>query len=1005
MKRWGVPSSMLLCAVLIPLGYGNPMQYELAIRDKTPALTALSHATLVIEPGTIIEDATLLLQGERILGIDENNQIPAAAKEINLSGYTIYPGFIDSYTQYGVTLGENSHAPSPIYEIESVGAQHANPAVRSDINWFEHFKAEPDTAKNWLKNGFTSVHSHGQDGIFRGQGFVSSLATASSHELLYQSHSGHWLSFDKGSSPLEYPNSLMGAVALIRQTLADSQWYSTHQHKQTGNTQTSLLALQNHKDKSIWFASQHPQDPFIAQQLLGEFELEPILLGSGLEFENLNQVSDAQWILPLKFAAKPSLEHPLDHADISVRQLRHWERSPGNAAALAAAEIPFALTQHGIEPEQFWPRLRKAMSHGLQADDALAALTTVPAAMLGLDQRLGRLAKGYQADLVISQGDLFTNGSLHGLVLRGEFQPLHSPSEQAYQGEYELELDQHQLILTFEQDAGKLSGLLEQGEGQIPLTELKLTPFGLGFRADLTPLGFPGISQLYLQQQAQGLSGEIHFADGQQRSVIARPQPKPVDPPSEAPPEPVHYLSRQTQPNVAYGRAEAPLSQALHIRNATVWTSTEAGVLTDSDVLIQNGRILAIGPQLKTPKGFQTLDASGKHLTAGIVDEHSHIALRGGVNEASENITSEVRIGDVLDPTDIHIYRALAGGVTTAQLLHGSANPIGGQAQTIKLRWGESAQGLKFQQAPASIKLALGENVKQSNWGDQFTERYPQTRMGVDALLRDAFVAAKEYRQAQQQYAQLRRSAKRDAVPPRPNYRLDAIAEILEGQRHIHVHSYVQSEILALLELAQEQDFHVQTFTHVLEGYKLAPELAVAGSSASTFADWWAYKFEVFDAIPHNACLMTEQGVLTSINSDSRDLIRRLNQEAAKSMMYCDMSAEQAWAMITINPAKQLKIDHLVGSIEIGKHADLVLWNASPLSVYARAETTWVDGKPYFSRVQDRLERHAIAAERQALLQKALADDEADPFGQILTPEPTPGWHCDTLGQHSHHVH
>jgi imidazolonepropionase-like amidohydrolase len=347
------------------------------------------------------------------------------------------------------------------------------------------------------------------------------------------------------------------------------------------------------------------------------------------------------------------------------------------------------------------------------------------------------------------------------------------------------------------------------------------------------------------------------------------------------------------------------------------------------------------------------IDATGKHLTPGILDEHSHIAIEGGVNEGTHAVTAEVRIGDVIDPDDINIYRQLAGGVTAAHLLHGSANPIGGQCQLIKLRWGAEPEELKFEGAPATIKFALGENVKQSNWGDRFTRRYPQTRLGVEEIMRDAFQAALEYEAEWQRWRALPERERQRSIPPRRDLQLEALLEILRGKRLIHCHSYVQSEILMLMRLAEQFGFRVNVFTHVLEGYKVARELARHGAGASTFSDWWAYKFEVYDAIPYNPAIMHEQGVLVAINSDDAEMGRRLAQEAGKSVGYSGISEEEALKFVTLNPARMLRVDHRVGSIEVGKDADIVLWSGPPLSTRSVVEQTYVDGRCYFDRVRD----------------------------------------------------
>ncbi len=445
-------------------------------------------------------------------------------------------------------------------------------------------------------------------------------------------------------------------------------------------------------------------------------------------------------------------------------------------------------------------------------------------------------------------------------------------------------------------------------------------------------------------------------------------------------------VSKLTTPNRAFGVIEQAKQQNVHIKNATVWTSAKAGKLENTDVLVEDGEFVKIGKNLSTPSGFEVIDATGMHLTAGIIDEHSHIAIDQGVNEGSDAVTSEVRIGDVLDADDINIYRGLAGGTTTAQLLHGSANPIGGQAQIIQLRWGDNSDQLKFKGAPQSIKFALGENVKQANWGMTLL---PVTHKRAVVSIPSFVMPSRPRKNTKlsglntricpaQSKAKLRRHEWITV--------LKALVEILDKERFIHVHSYVASEILMIIKLADEMGFNITTFTHILEGYKVADEMKAHGASASSFADWWAYKMEVQDAIPTNVCLMQQQGVLVSVNSDSPDLQRRLNQEAAKAVVYCGMDEQQALNMVTINPAKQLKIDEKVGSVEEGKQADFVLWSAHPLSVYARAQQTWIEGAPYYQLTKDEQLQQQVASEKQQLIQKVLqaSDERKSRFWRVL---------------------
>jgi imidazolonepropionase-like amidohydrolase len=410
---------------------------------------------------------------------------------------------------------------------------------------------------------------------------------------------------------------------------------------------------------------------------------------------------------------------------------------------------------------------------------------------------------------------------------------------------------------------------------------------------------------------------------------------------------------RQGQPVL---RVEIPPAATLvAITNATVLTASH-GTIENGTILIRNGKIAAVGKNLAVPPGAQVIDGQGKYVMPGIIDAHSHSASEG-INEGSLSNTAMVRIEDVLREDAIGLYRSLAGGVTTLNILHGSANTIGGQNAVLKIRWGLPVDSMRFAGAPPGIKFALGENVRQTNVPQTpgRTPRYPRTRMGQEELLRDAFTRAREYQAEWKAYeaatAQRRRDARTsEPLPPKRDLQLDALVEILEGKRLVHAHSYRSDEILMLLKLAKEFDFRIASLQHVLEGYKIADEIAAAGAGASTFADNWAYKLEAFDAIPFNAALMAERGVKVSINSDSDERARRLYQEAAKAMKYGGASEEEAIRMITLNAAWQLGVDKLTGSIDVGKDADLAIFNGHPFAPASRVEMTLIDGRVFFDR-------------------------------------------------------
>ena len=427
-------------------------------------------------------------------------------------------------------------------------------------------------------------------------------------------------------------------------------------------------------------------------------------------------------------------------------------------------------------------------------------------------------------------------------------------------------------------------------------------------------------------------------------------------------------VSRATPP--------ADADSVILIQNATILTVSH-GIIENGSILIKDGKIAEVGSSIKAPTGARLIDATGQFVMPGIIDCHSHIAIEGGVNEGSVSVSSIANIAEVLDSDDVGIYRDLAGGVTTANILHGSANSIGGQTMVIKLRWGQPAAKLPFEGALPGIKFALGENPKRSNFSiPGQPKRYPATRMGVEETIRGAFTEARDYKNSWEAYRKRISGGEKNALPPRRDLRLEPLVEVLNGERYVHAHCYREDEILMLLRVAKEFGFKVRTFQHVLEGYKVADELAAAGAGASTFSDWWAYKVEAYDAIPYNAAMMTKRGVVVSVNSDDAAEATHLNQEAAKSMKFGGLTHDEALKLVTINPAMQLGIDKRVGSIDVGKDADLVIYNHDPLSAYAVAQKTIIDGRVLFDRDKDIAGRATLEKEKQDLLAKEKKAEE-----------------------------
>jgi len=425
---------------------------------------------------------------------------------------------------------------------------------------------------------------------------------------------------------------------------------------------------------------------------------------------------------------------------------------------------------------------------------------------------------------------------------------------------------------------------------------------------------------------------------------------------------------------LSVARSQTPAANPTEtlIKNATVLTITK-GTIENADVLIRAGKIAGVGKNLHASANARVIDGTGKYVMPGIIDCHSHSML-DTINEGTLAVTSMVRTRDVINSTDVDLYRELAGGVTTLNLLHGSANPIGGLNTVVKIKYGRPAEEFIFPGAMPGIKFALGENVKRSSTPNQpgITRRYPNTRMGVEETIREAFTKARDYKRTWDEYRAGVAKGDKNLIPPKRDLQLEPLVEVLEGKRYVHAHSYLASEILMLIGIADEFGFKVKTFQHVLEGYKVAKEIAAHGAGASTFADSWAYKIEAYDAIPYNTAIMTRAGVVASVNSDSDERARRLNIEAAKAMHWGDLTEEQALKLITINPAIQLGIQNKVGSIEVGKDADLAIWNGHPFSVYSRVDTTIIDGDIFFDRQQDLAHRADLAKERATL-------EQADP--------------------------
>lgn len=960
------------------------------VADRPARSLALTNARVVPEPGRVIENAVVLVRDGRIESVGAGLRVPAGAEVRDLGGATVFAGFVEpistlglpaDHLRGGIKGGQPGQAPPHDQQAGQPGTPHWNRRAQPERSAARVLDYKPADAKPLRELGFAAAHSAPQAGILAGQGaLISLIDTAPRRDAVLVPGVSQVFGFDFQFGS-EYPGSLMGSIALIRQSLFDAQWYAglqsptAHramaqarlQHNQSLEALSTVLGGQ----QRVFMLMDDELDAGRFAAIASEFKLDAVLVGTGHEYRLLPQLKawNRPLVLPLSFPEAPAVEQAGVALQTALADLQHWEQAPANAARVADAGLRFALSTRGLkEPaKQFWPAVRRAVAAGLSEEAALRALTTTPAELLKSGDRLGRIAPGQLANLVIADAGLFRDekAKLYEVWVEGERFELAALRPRVPGNALSLRWHADGRSETWALSGTDESRELMLGESRLKLKQLdgrwvalpESSPAGWPARTARVEfaLGEGGAVEGFAETvdgRRYGFSGTSTAAAAEQGSVDTPAEPPPAIPPHSG--YPAGEYARTTLP---------PQAEELLVRGATVWTNGEQGVLERADVRVRRGRIVEVGQGLSAGRGAQVIEAEGRHLTSGIIDAHSHTSIARNVNEPSHAVTTEVRIGDVLDPTDINLYRQLAGGVTTANLLHGSANPMGGQNAVIKLRWGADAAGLVFDGAPTGVKFALGENVKQSNWGETMTVRYPQTRMGVQQIMRDHFIAARAYD-----------AAIKRGEPVRRDLRLEALAEILRGERLVHIHSYRQDEILMFVRLSQEFGFKVASFQHVLEGYKVAREIAGIGAGASTFADWWGFKMEVIDGIPHNGALMTRAGVISSFNSDSDEMARRLNMEAAKALRHGRLSDEEAWKLVTLNPAIQLGISDRVGAVKPGLDADLVLWSAHPLSNYARAETTWIDGRRYFDRTEDAQLQAQILSERERLL--ALAATE-----------------------------
>ncbi|HSC54687.1 MAG TPA: amidohydrolase family protein [Phnomibacter sp.] len=981
---------------------------------------AFTNATIVKDAKTTIANATLVIRDGKIVAVGAGVAVPKDAVVIDCKDKFIYPSFIDVYSDYGMPAraarGSFDFRSPAQLETNVKGAYGWNQALKADVDAVTLFVPDDAKAKAMREAGFGAVLTHQQDGIARGTGTVVTLASERANLVLVKPKASAHYSFNKGTSTQSYPGSLMGGIALMRQTYLDAQWYKTNPKAEGVNL--TLAAFNDAQSLPQVFDPSQGGDLWNlmrADRVGDEFGVQYIIKGSGKEYQRIPEVAatKAPLIVSLNYPTAQDVEDPNDARYVSLADMKHWELAPGNPAALEKAGVTFALTSSDVrDGKTFMANLRKAMEYGLSETAAMDALTKTPATLLGVYDKVGSLDAGKLANFVITNGPVFSEKTtIHHNWVQGIPYRIKDDNWYNTNGNYALTVNGPGGVQKFNLEVKSSSSAEVSGKDTLNTQfsfDGKMVKIGFAPKAARrsgsgggggagTSGGGRGVGggSTPLPASAVRLSG-ISNGDSWQGTGLdslgntltwsatrtSTTTPKSDSAAKKAAP----FVGAVTYPFVGFGAAQLPKQETILFKNATVWTSDKDGVLKETDVLVKNGKIAAVGKNL-SESGARVIDATGKHLSAGIIDEHSHIAV-ASINEGGQSVTSEVRIKDNLDPDDINIYRQLSGGVTTSHILHGSANTIGGQTQLIKLRWGASDTGLIFKGADGFIKFALGENVKRTSATNGNT-RYPDTRMGVEQVLIDAFTRAKDYEAAM----------KASKATTRRDLELDALVEIMNKQRYITCHSYVASEITSTMRVAEKFGFRINTFTHILEGYKVADKMKAHGANASTFSDWWAYKMEVQDAIPYNAAIMTKVGLNVAINSDDAEMARRLNQEAAKSVKYGGLTEVEAMNMVTINPAKMLHVDDKVGSIKVGKDADLVLWSDNPLSIYAKSLYTVVDGAVFFDREKDAAQRKVVQEERTRLIKKMMGEKGA---GRPTIPAQPSYKMVHTCGDHAH---
>ena len=998
-----------LCSFYSYSQEGFPINGVEDVRDNHYAFI---NAKIHVDYKTTIDNGILIIKNGIIEDVGSSIDVPDGIRVFDLNGKHIYPSFIDLYSDYAIVKSERRRSSSnwmssytnPQMLSNKNGPFSWNESIKPEVNSVENLKFDEKRSKELRNIGFGTVLTHNMDGIMRGTGAIVSLNSDVEQNIVIKEKASTHYSFSKGSTQQNYPNSLMGAVALLKQSFLDAEWYFQNKGK-INEVNLSLEAINNNKSLPKIIEVRDKIRVLLAQKVGKEINHNFIIKGTGDEYQRLNEIqkNKSKLIVPINFPKAYNVDDPFKNNNLSLSQLKHWELAPSNFFFLESAGIDFSITTNGLSNlSDFKKNLIKSLNRGVSKEALLKSLTYNPSKFLNVHDKIGSIKKSFYANFFITDRDFFSEESkILSNWTKGIWNRVTTYNNKNYSGTYELNLDNRlKFSLEITGDNNNHKASIKLADEDSTKIKSKLIIDGLNINLSfIVPKNKNSSGEYKLSGywsegrfMGKGTTNNLDWIEWNASLVNSNTY--------------INSRKRISQNNneitgdiifpfVEYGSKSKMIKENIIIKNANVWTLEAEGNIENCDVIIEDGKIIAFGQNLSVDESnYRIINGEGMHLTPGIVDEHSHIALTG-VNEGSQSVTSEVRMKDVVNSEDVNIYRQLAGGVTTAQLLHGSANPIGGQSAIIKLRWGSTPEEMLVEGADEYIKFALGENVKRSRAPS--STRFPDSRMGVEQVFVDAFNRAKIYSDNWSNYNSLSKKEKINSVQPRKDLELDALVDILNGEMFITCHSYVQSEINMLMKVAEQFDFNVATFTHILEGYKVADKMSDHGVGASTFSDWWAYKNEVKEAIPYNAALMAMAGVVTAINSDSREMARRLNQEAGKSIKYGGMDEIEALKLVTLNPAKLLHLDDRIGSIKVGKDADLVLWTDHPLSIYTKPSKTIVDGKVYFDIDQDIKLRESIKEERARIISKMKGSDNPGSNRRFPMRRVDVELHCDDV--------